>query len=448
MKKILLYLILLTNYSILLGQDLSVVEGLVINMSNNSTQTFLQNVSVYALSSKPQVSDSNGKFKLLFSSDKNGEVVLLHAERKGYSCVNLREIEQVVVGRRNTITIYMCREEELDERKTEYYKITRTQLESQLTLTKNSANRLENEIKMITALSDSLEDENKIKGEKLTQLKLELRSAYQKMTDLEFKLSHIKEQYDYIVDPLARESFRPPSEIADSSSIILRNGDIDGAIKLLNKSNISSKLGKLNGSRNTDFSIIGNLLIRRQYEDSVISGEIENSLKLAGLYEIKFEIDSAMKYFEIAAHYERINASTFFHAGLFMQNHSRFVEAENYYENALKLKINDEKRIRVLNNLGLIQTKSSNKDKFLSAGEQFGSALSILDGFDKESITEDLSFLRVNTLHNYADYFRRSKDFVQSNLYQYSGKNLSRPCPEIEAFFIELPNFRAIQIHT
>ncbi len=103
-----------------------------ISIHNSKYETgeieYVQDAYIYAAFATPQVSDGEGKFTLSFVGIGKGSLVELAVQKSNLEVVNRKDLQQVVLGRKMPIKIYLSPKGKLAQSQTELYKISRNAL--------------------------------------------------------------------------------------------------------------------------------------------------------------------------------------------------------------------------------------------------------------------------------------------------------------------------------
>jgi hypothetical protein len=89
---------------------------------------YVQNAYLSAPFTVPATSDVEGVFVLEFVGLASGTALKIEAEKAGLEVVNTRELEEVVIGRKFPLRIYVAEKGKLAQAQTELYKISKQAL--------------------------------------------------------------------------------------------------------------------------------------------------------------------------------------------------------------------------------------------------------------------------------------------------------------------------------
>lgn len=159
-------------------------KGLVYE-HNSKTKTgklkLISDAQVIIPRSVPVTTDASGKFKTVSDGLKVGESVEVKLVKDGFQVVNSKELENVIVGRKDVLVVYMASRSELQKAQLEYYNLAKKSIESSHT---KKVQELSNELK--NAKIQSNEYQLKIK-----KLESEREAALQSAQNLSVRLSEI-----------------------------------------------------------------------------------------------------------------------------------------------------------------------------------------------------------------------------------------------------------------
>lgn len=100
----------------------------IVTVHNSKYQTgeiqYFQDAEVTADFTSPTSSDSNGEFNLTFVSVPKGTSVDVKVEKSGWEIVNKRELQDVVVGRRMPLKIFLAKKGVLAQVQADLYKVS------------------------------------------------------------------------------------------------------------------------------------------------------------------------------------------------------------------------------------------------------------------------------------------------------------------------------------
>ena len=116
------------------AQSQSIVFKGIVYEHNSKTKTgqikLISDAQVIIPRSVPVATDIKGKFKTVSEGLKLGSSVNFNIIKPGYEVVNLKEIENVMVGRLDDLIIYMAPKNDLYKAQQEYYQIAKKSVET------------------------------------------------------------------------------------------------------------------------------------------------------------------------------------------------------------------------------------------------------------------------------------------------------------------------------
>ncbi len=180
---------------------------------NSKTKTgqlkIISDAQVVIPKSVPVTTDIKGKFKTVSDGLIIGKSVPVKFIKNGFQVVNSNEMENVFVGRKEDLVVYMAIRSELQKSKMEYYKLAKNSVEAA-------------HLKKIQSLSLELKNlriDNLEYTQKIQSLELEKKNALDNAQNLSKELSEIN--LDFAGDLLKK------------AILYYRNGEIDSCLQIL-----------------------------------------------------------------------------------------------------------------------------------------------------------------------------------------------------------------------
>lgn len=204
------------------------LEGQVsIHNSKYKTDTtkFVKNAEVSAENTMPNNTDALGQFQLEFVGLENGKAVKLMVEKAGMEVVNWRDLNEVVVGRKDPLSIYLAQEGEVDQARLEFFNIGVMTLRA----------RYDSIIKL---LYDSLEISNATITKLEIQFGVEIQSRHQAEELLNARIDELERRLPEFALQLASENLDFASEIFIEAYEFFKKGEIEKAINMLDNAKI------------------------------------------------------------------------------------------------------------------------------------------------------------------------------------------------------------------
>ncbi len=222
MKRIVIVLLQLSIVGVVLGQSSQKGKVVLINTNNQP----LALVEVSARGSNVTTSDAEGDFTLFFERDMYGQVVSFNSiYRAGYEVVNEIDLRIWIVSNDRYCKIVMCKKGYLDQERERYYNLGKGIYYTRYTEKASELKRLIAENKLTTERYQQEEE----------AAMAEYRSAMNKLNEYADKFARINSDELSGVDSIAM--------------IKLRAGDIDGAIKTYDTSEILEKFEEMMDDR-------------------------------------------------------------------------------------------------------------------------------------------------------------------------------------------------------
>ena len=127
---ILLTIMVCSCASLLTSQQINLAGRISIHNSKYSTGEiqYVENAQVTAAFTTPDVTDTRGSFSLEFVGLDQGTSVAIGVDKEQLEVVNQRDLQDVVIGRKTPVRIYMATKGQLAASQTEIYKISKEAL--------------------------------------------------------------------------------------------------------------------------------------------------------------------------------------------------------------------------------------------------------------------------------------------------------------------------------
>ena len=226
MKKTIILLFLINLYAVSSFCQSVAFKGIIYehnSKANTGSLKVLSNAQVTIPYSVPVISDNKGSFKTATEGFKVGESTKIKIRKSGYEVVNVKELNDVVVGKLNNIIVYMAPEGKLYEEKLKYYNLAKKSIEKSHNEKVN--NLLFEFKKKQTEYSNDNLSLTKYKEEYAKQtekLDNEMQDALRSAKDLSKKVAEIN--LDFANNLLKR------------AVQLYKNGEIDSCLNFLNSS--------------------------------------------------------------------------------------------------------------------------------------------------------------------------------------------------------------------
>ncbi|GJM33849.1 MAG: hypothetical protein DHS20C18_28500 [Saprospiraceae bacterium] len=270
-----------------LAQQISLIGQVSIHNSKYNTGQieYVKDVYVSAPFTNPDDTDDNGTFNLVFVGISEGTSVKLNIEKAGLEVVNKRDIQDVVIGRRTPVKIYLAVKGQLAKAQTELYNIslktitTRhdriiSELRKQGRQSETTIAELEQKLNRTIANRDEAED---LLNEQLESLKKRLPGIALELAsvNLDFASKMYRQAYEYF-----------------------KVGEIEKAIETLDESKLDAEaMDVVNNIENLDTSIIN-------LEDAKLSEEQRMSVTIKKYHLKAISFLDAEQYLDAIEQYE------------------------------------------------------------------------------------------------------------------------------------------------
>lgn len=193
---------------------------------HTSKVQFLENVLITAPFSKPGVSDAHGNFKLTVVGIPTGTSLKLSVEKQGYEIVNSKMLEQVVLGSKAPVHVFLIEKGGLIAAQLELLNISKAALYQ----------RRDSIIQVLR--SDQIESEKMIKNlEERFQQEIADREEAELL--LNSRIYELEKQLPAFTLKLAQQNLDYASDIYIAAYEYFLDGDIEKVIQLLNNNTLS-----------------------------------------------------------------------------------------------------------------------------------------------------------------------------------------------------------------
>ena len=275
MKKTIILLFLINLYAVSSFCQSVAFKGIIYehnSKANTGSLKVLSNAQVTIPYSVPVISDNKGSFKTATEGFKVGESTKIKIRKSGYEVVNVKELNDVVVGKLNNIIVYMAPEGKLYEEKLKYYNLAKKSIEKSHNEKVN--NLLFEFKKKQTEYSNDNLSLTKYKEEYAKQtekLDNEMQDALRSAKDLSKKVAEIN--LDFANNLLKR------------AVQLYKNGEIDSCLIFLNSSAFDKE-----GQRAIDK--LTNLKESLSDEGRILDVIVEKEFFRARIYQSQLNSDS------------------------------------------------------------------------------------------------------------------------------------------------------------
>ena len=242
-------IVLLFSFSNLVySQEINLQGQVSIHNSLYDTGTieYVSNAYIRAGSTKPAITDDEGRFSLRFVGLETGTQVDVDVEKAGYEVVNAYELERVIIGRKLPLRVYLAKKGVLAVAQTELYKISK---EALFASRDSTIARLERDSE--TVISDleaqfgqeigNFSEAKELINRKIESLERRLPETTQKLAtvNLDFASALYKKAYQHFKDGEIKEAIEVLNEarleqsIKDAVSQIAEGEKLEGIGKEL-----------------------------------------------------------------------------------------------------------------------------------------------------------------------------------------------------------------------
>ena len=215
------------------GQSIPLTGTVAIQNSQYETgkRQFVKGASIRGSFAKAVTTDREGQFDLDFVGVKHGTPVRLSVSHASLTVVNMREMDQVIVGRKDPLVVVMADPDKLAEAQMKFYNIATT------SIGKSYRSRM-----------DSLRSEQRTLKERLAALEVEFGAKVKDMNEAIELLTKQRDQALSRAQELANEfatvDLDGASELYIQAYELFERGEIDSVLIVLNEERLQEEYQK------------------------------------------------------------------------------------------------------------------------------------------------------------------------------------------------------------
>ena len=232
-KRGLFSVILVLAISRLVAQSIPLTGTVAIQNSQYETgkRQYVKGASIRASFAKATITDKQGQFALEFAGVKAGTPVRLSVSHTSLTVVNRREMDQVIVGRKDPLEVVMADPDKLADAQMRFYNIATTSIS-----------------KSYTVRMDSLRSEQRTLKERLAALEAEFGTKVAGMNEAIELLTKQRDQALSKAHELANEFATVDLDGASTLYIqayqLFERGEIDSVLIVLNEERLQEEYKK------------------------------------------------------------------------------------------------------------------------------------------------------------------------------------------------------------
>ena len=401
-------LLAIIGFSANAQQDVE-LPGIVVEQ-NSKVKTgkvvYVQGASIKAPQATPQMSDANGKFKLIFADLPLGNVTRIDVDRNGYEVVNSKVLQAAAItGRKAPLEIVMCKLGLLYENQVVYYHIatdaTREQYEKKIKILEQGG---KNKDDLIARLQKEMNKEINSKEEAIKSLKEQYQLQFAQSQDIANKFVTVNLDDESETYQRAFEAFQ--------------SKDIDKAILLLDRVNMEERLAtNTKELQMEESSGPGSQNVERRKQQ--IKQDVSQCMFKSRLHILKYEYQTARQTYLLALQYDSSNIDNLWEVASFLLNQKEDSLAKKYFGQLLSLTHTDYDKAVALADIGMAY---KNIGGYEEAEKYFPGAIKILN----QLYQKDPNAYRVtltNVLTNFGSLYYEWEYFsIAENYYSEADK--------------------------
>ena len=292
----------------------------------------IQNVFIRCDQSIPTFSDENGFFKLTVVGKGKNENVELEVFKEGFKTVNDLELKNTLLGRQDTIMVFLANPEELDSFKVDLAGISLDFLHKSFG-------------QKIDSLNSSNQAAEKVIRELSRRLSIEINSKKQAEIIIDQELDRISSQLLGLIEVISRVNLDFASSLYIESIELIKNGKIEEALRFLESANLEKKAERSIQKIEFSHGKLEDLEIALEKNRERLSQLINSLVLKSSLYFLAFELEKAKTLSKkILPFSKALNGSGSIEVGqrfddlaLFYYNLGKFDSAQTYLDSAIEI---------------------------------------------------------------------------------------------------------------
>ena len=258
----------------------SIVQG-VVSIFNSETETgkrqYVSNAQVEDNFGKaqPTVTTEKGQFKLVYVTVQDNSPVSINIKKPPLQVVNIDALN-ATAGQNEPIKITMAHPDSIAEYRRRIYQVGKTEAEKNLE-------------KLIQSIRLEIADARRKNSRDVNRLK----QLEQQLLQSEEKQKNIDEQAQELANKYTPVNLDDASPIFRRSFLLFQHGNLDSAIALLEKANLSGHVNAILTERKR-IHLLKNEIEERDSIEKKRTSDIQEALQLkADFHKTKYEFDSA-----------------------------------------------------------------------------------------------------------------------------------------------------------
>ena len=418
MKRIALIIIVLVGLTAKATAQQIPLRG-VVTVQNSKTYTgktqFVKNAEVTHPKAKSEVTDDDGKFTLIVSGEKEKTqiqiLVIPHGEYTGYVVVNEKALNDITLGRETPVGVYICKKSDLEQRQAEMVGINMRKLEERMELEKS---RLQKELEELRAKNEYLNDRYSEIQDSLRIINEDFKNTFERIKEYATILTYENlddrnENYVKAYECFARGEL-------DSVAYHLSDEYLDLKYKKVLELQQEVKHERVLASILTESA-----RVKEELAEERLSELKKEWLLLANTYEMKYDYEKVMFYYEKVIEADLSDVDNIFNYANYLQKIREYSKAKEYYLQCLEIlkELADREPQSYLGKLGtvlhnLAELYSDNGD-YIQSSLFFEQALDIRRKLVKENPEVHLSDL-TKSLSGLGNIRRKVRNYEEALL--------------------------------
>lgn len=363
------------------------VKGVI--TEQNSGNKPIMGVQIKALGASPEATDNAGMFNLVFSNKKAGDrIIISKIEKPGYEIVNKREVENWIIASAadNRTKIIMCPDGQIATNTAKYYDIS------------------------LEAVTNGYNKKVKELQKQLAEAKIDAKTFGELAQEMGKKFNEQQNQLEELADKFARENFDDCSAIQQKAFSAFKNGDIDGAIAILEGLNSEAEIAKAHYQLQKSNNMAEEAQRMKIQADSMIQQNIAKLMFQARLYVANFQFDEASKSLEMAVMADTLQVDNLIDYANFLRNQQQYQKAMVFFNIAYRQSNLLDNKIKIKLQMGELLIA---QNRFKEAEEALLFAMDKNEEFRGQSINYDWN--RVEILATLATNYTSMYELTKSD---------------------------------
>ena len=307
-------------------QDIQLSGVVVLQNSkfNTGKVVYLSKAQIKSIGATPRMSDTDGKFTLIFSDKEAGSETRIYAAKSGYEVVNEELLQHAILGKKGVFKVVLCEEGALYENQLTYYNIAK---DAYLAAYNKRVVILEKEGAAQAQLLVKMEQEFKQK----------INSVEQANELLLNQLQASQAQAQNLADKWVTVNLDDQSENYQEAYRKFIAKDIEGALQILNAADLEQRLATNLAAKEKEGALVDELKEEIAQKKIELEQDISQCLFKAELHKLRFEFDKVEKMYELALKYDEDNIEVLADYAIYLYQQKQMDKTDEIYTRVVTL---------------------------------------------------------------------------------------------------------------